>query len=448
MEDALFWLKNNLFRKAAMRQYKRAILSDILSDEELNNINWMKRKAIVMHAYNHSLFYKHFYDDHHFNPSMLQKEADWDIVPILEKKDVRTFREEIKDSSISQKQVGIATTGGSTGMPLKVYIDKRFHFEILGWRALRWWGVSPADHVGIIHRSVPSTFLSKLINRCMWWPTRRAYLNASSMMEEDIRVFVDTLISQHTKWIVGYVGGIEKVADYILANNIQINSVRMVWSTSAPLLDFVRKKIEKAFQCKVMDQYGCNEVANIAIQCPLCNGLHINSDFIHVDIVDQEDRLLEAGKYGEILVTNLESRAFPLIKYRLGDKSKYMLEKCSCGLPYPLLELITGRTSDSVWTPSGIILESIYLTSIFDDYTDYVQNFRILQKSDYSVIIDIVIDKEQQSEIENVIQTIKNILLSKSKNEIPIIIKCVDKIEDDRGKNRYIISKVALNLNK
>ena len=57
MEDALFWLKNNLFRKAAMRQYKRAILSDILSDEELNNINWMKRKAIVMHAYNHSLFY-------------------------------------------------------------------------------------------------------------------------------------------------------------------------------------------------------------------------------------------------------------------------------------------------------------------------------------------------------------------------------------------------------
>ena len=126
MEDALFWLKNNLFRKAAMRQYKRAILSDILSDEELNNINWMKRKAIVMHAYNHSLFYKHFYDDHHFNPSMLQKEADWDIVPILEKKDVRTFREEIKDSSISQKQVGIATTGGSTGMPLKVYIDKRF----------------------------------------------------------------------------------------------------------------------------------------------------------------------------------------------------------------------------------------------------------------------------------------------------------------------------------
>ena len=96
-----------------------------------------------------------------------------------------------------------------------------------------------------------------------------------------------------------------------------------------------------------------------------------------------------------------------------------MLEKCSCGLPYPLLELITGRTSDSVWTPSGIILESIYLTSIFDDYTDYVQNFRILQKSDYSVIIDIVIDKEQQSEIENVIQTIKNILLSKSKNEIP-----------------------------
>ena len=48
----------------------------------------------------------------------------------------------------------------------------------------------------------------------------------------------------------------------------------------------------------------------------------------------------------------------------------------------------------------------------------------------------------------NYYNEIKNEFQGANINEIPIIIKCVDKIEDDRGKNRYIISKVALNLNK
>ncbi len=431
-----------------MQQYEKALLSDTLSCEELNEINWNKRKAIITHAYNHSAFYKRFYDEHDFNPSLLKTEDDWSIVPVLEKKDVREFREEIRDVSLPLKYVGVATTGGSTGMPLKVYTDKRFHFEVLGWRAFRWWGVSPADHVGIIHRSVPSTFLSKLINRCMWWPTRRAYLNASSIMEEDISEFVHSLISQQTKWIVGYVGGIEKVADYILANNIHIESVRLVWSTSAPLLDFVRKKIEKAFGCRVMDQYGCNEVAHIAIQCPKCKGLHINSDFVHVDIVNKENETLGVGEYGDVLVTNLESKAFPLIKYRLGDKSEFLPYKCSCGLPYPLLKSITGRTSDSILTPSGVILESAYMTTLFDDYTDCILNFRIYQRTDYSVNVYIVVDKTQPQRIASVVQTVRKILLSKSKNEIPISIECVDRLDDDRGKNRYIISEIALKLNK
>lgn len=448
MKTALFWLKNRLLRKAAMAQYKKALLSDTLSDEELRNLNWIKRKAIVMYAYTHSAFYKRFYDEYHFAPSMLQSEADWSLVPILEKDDVRKFREEIRDVTVPSKYIGTATTGGSTGIPLKVFIDKRFHFEIMGWRAFRWWGISPADHVGIIHRSVPSSFFSQLINRCMWWPTRRVYLNASSMTAEDICKFVHELKNKRIKWIVGYVGGIEKVVDYVLTNNIQLESVRMVWSTSAPLLDFVRRKIEKAFGCSVMDQYGCNEITHIAVQCPQCKELHVNSDYVHVDVVDEANGLCKVGKYGDLLVTNLESKAFPLIKYRLGDKSALSPDKCSCGLPYPLLKPVSGRITDSVLTPSGLILESIYLTSIFDDYTEYVQNFRIYQKADYSVTVYVVLEKTLQIEGLKVLENIKKTLSRKVKGEIPVIVECVDVLNDNRGKNRYVISEIANLINK
>lgn len=446
MKMTVFWLKNRTLRKTAMLQYERAILSDNLSDVDLKELNWEKRRAIVIHAYNHSVFYKRFYDEHNFDPLMLQSEDDWGKVPVLEKEYVRMFREEIRDASVPSKYIGIATTGGSTGMPLKVYTDKRFNFEILGWRAFRWWDISPADNVGIIHRSVPSSFWAKVINRSIWWPTQRAYLNASSMTVEDIRMFVDQIINKHIKWIVGYMGGIERVADYILANNIHINSVSLVWSTSAPLLEFVRKKMEKAFRCDVMDQYGCNEVPHIAVQCPQCNELHVHSDYVHVDIVDEKNRLCKVGEYGDILVTNLEGRTFPLIKYRLGDKSKFSPNKCPCGRPYPLLKPISGRTADSVLTPSGVILESMYLTTIFDDYTDYVRNFRIHQKKDYSVVVYVVLEKTMQNKGLKVLEIIKKTLSEKVREEIPVVIECVDELNDDRGKNRYIISEIALEL--
>lgn len=444
MNNTVFWLKNKLFRRNALLQYNEAILSDHLSDIELEKINWEKRKAIVEYAYNNSEFYRRFYNENDFNPSLLYSENDWDKVPVLEKKDIREHLEEIRDIKIPRKYIGTATTGGSTGMPLKIYTDKRFHFEILAWRAFRWWKISPADNVGIIHRSVPTSVLGRLINRCLWWPTKRAYLDASSMKDSDISAFVNQLNDLKIKWLVGYVGGIEIVADYVLKHNIRINTVCMVWSTSAPLLDFVREKLEKAFHCKIMDQYGCNELAHIAIQCPECDGLHVNSDFVHVDIVDENDKMVETGIYGDILVTNLESKAFPIIKYRLGDKSKFLSRKCSCGLSYPLLKSISGRITDSILTPSGIILESIYLTSIFDDYTDCVQNFRIYQKSDYSVEVLVVANKSKQKEAVDVLQKVKNTLQSKVNNEIDISIKQVDEIQHDRGKNRYIISDITL----
>ena len=122
--------------------------------------------------------------------------------------------------------------------------------------------------------------------------------------------------------------------------------------------------------------------------------------------------------------------------------------KCSCGRPYPLLKSVAGRTSDSILTPSGILLESIYLTSIFDDYTDYVRNFRIYQKEDYSVTVYVVLDKSVSDETRSVLKIIKDTLSQKVNGEIPISITCVDELKSDRGKNRYIISEVALGLNR
>ena len=75
--DFVFWTKNTLFRQDAMKLYKQALLSEKLPTEELNKINWEKRKKLIRFAYERIPFYKEYYDDNHFHPDMLKKEDDW-----------------------------------------------------------------------------------------------------------------------------------------------------------------------------------------------------------------------------------------------------------------------------------------------------------------------------------------------------------------------------------
>jgi phenylacetate-CoA ligase len=166
-----------------------------------------------------------------------------------------------------------------------------------------------------------------------------------------------------------------------LKNNNKVTGIKHLFTTSTPLSLNARNKIEKAFGNKVMDQYDSCGIFSTAQQCLLCNGLHINSDIVHVDIVDTNNHIVKDYSIGDVIVTNMKSFAFPLIKYRIEDRSNFIESKNKlCNLPFPLMNFVSGRISDTLTTPSGIILNGDYLTTIFDDCVDNVFAFQVCQK--------------------------------------------------------------------
>lgn len=227
-ESTLFWLKNRLFRREAMRLYREALTNQHLNECDLESVNWGKRKKLVTYAYENIPFYREYYDACGFSPLQLQSEKDWVKVPILEKEQVRQGADKLVNPKVSPKYVSFTTTGGSTGTPMKVYRDKRFKLEILGWRAFTWWKVSPGDNTAITHRRVPKGWKAQLKNRLLWWPTKRVYLSASSMSEDQIAQFVHQIIRKKVVWITGYAGALECVADYILMKKQKVSSLRLV----------------------------------------------------------------------------------------------------------------------------------------------------------------------------------------------------------------------------
>ena len=438
-QEKIFWLKNSLLRPAAIKQYNEALNNEALSSEKLADLNFYKRKKIVQYAYDNIPFYYTFYNQSGFHPSMFVTEKDWIKIPILDKKMIRENYNELLCRNLSSKYYKETTTGGSTGVPLKLIIDKRWHSEVLSWRYLRWWGVSPASNMGIISRGVPKGTWSKLKKYILWWPTKRVYLDASCMSISDIQDFVIRIKKYKIEVIQGYVGGIEKVADYIIKNNIIITSVKLVWSSSSPLSKNARERIQKAFNCKVMDQYGSCEIASMAVERPLSNSLSINSDYIHLEIVDEYGDLCDENILGNIIVTNLENYAFPLIRYNIGDKSS-LKEKDVTNI-FPEIDYVKGRTTDMVILPDGSYLDGSYLTTIFDDYTSYIHSFQVIQRADFS--IDINLTKLDHENIESILNNVHCVLAEKTKSQVSIRINIVDHIEDNRGKHRYVISELA-----
>lgn len=123
--------------------------------------------------------------------------------------------------------------------------------------------------------------------------------------------------------------------------------------------------------------YGAVDTGLMGYQCPLCTGSlhHVLNDHVILEVVDPDSgEPTEPGQEGMILVTCLDRRLMPIIRYPIGDMARYLPEPCSCGRTSPLFELL--RRSDDA-------LRIGYTTVGWDEIAKAVQGedgpFRNLQ---------------------------------------------------------------------
>lgn len=132
--------------------------------------------------------------------------------------------------------------------------------------------------------------------------------------------------------------------------------LKTILSTGEPLEEELKQKVEDFFQAKVYNLYGLSAVLGpgIAYQCPQNQHLHLAEDVILAEIIDPQTLTpLPEGEYGELVLTTLVSEAFPLLRYRTGDKTRIIKQKCSCGRTFKCIEPIYERVDDVI-TVKGI----------------------------------------------------------------------------------------------
>jgi len=148
--------------------------------------------------------------------------------------------------------------------------------------------------------------------------------------------------------------------------------------------DKMRNRIADELGVELYDIYGLTEVygPGIAINCKYHTGMHYFDDYLYFEIIDPKTgKVLPDGELGELVITTLKKEGAPLIRYRTHDLTRIVPDDvpCPCGLKYPRIDVILGRTDDMVKV-KGV---NIFPGQI-DDILKEVEN----ASSEYQVFID------------------------------------------------------------
>lgn len=122
------------------------------------------------------------------------------------------------------------------------------------------------------------------------------------------------------------------------------------------LTEETRNRLESTFNIHVTAAYGPSDVMGpgIAFECMEKNGLHVSEDHFLLEAVDPDSGMpCASGEAGEVILTTLTAKAFPLIRFRTGDVALKMAESCACGRTLSRLSGIKGHIGD-VLTIRGV----------------------------------------------------------------------------------------------
>jgi phenylacetate-CoA ligase len=83
--------------------------------------------------------------------------------------------------------------------------------------------------------------------------------------------------------------------------------------------------------------------------------MHINPDVGIIEILDDAGQPVAEGEVGDVIVSGLGREGMPLFRYRIGDTATAGQAgiSCECGLEWPTLGPITGRSEDMLITKDG-----------------------------------------------------------------------------------------------
>lgn len=374
---------------AYLREYER---NQWRSADELHALQWGKLQRLIAHCWQDVPFYREWWGQAGVAAAEdIRSREDYARLPLLTKPVIRE-RYESMIAPEYRDAMYFKSTGGSTGEPLRFgYTRESYERRIavmfrgygwsgahLGQRTVYLWGAPVAAPAGF------QLFKDRLYHAAF----NRRMLNAFDMSEQRMAEYADAIDRFKPETIVSYVGPLVELAHWIERNGRTIHRPQRVLGAAEALHAHQRELLQRVFGAPAYDTYGCREVMLIAAECEAHDGLHINSDHLHVEFHGETAAAHDGGP-AELVITDLHNFGMPMMRYLNGDLGTPGGSTCVCGRQLPKLAKVDGRKLDALRTVDGRVLPGEYFVHTLMNFSS-IRHYQVVQRSLDRIMVRLV----------------------------------------------------------
>ncbi len=420
-----------------------------MPEEALRALQLTKLKETVAWVYERVPFYREKFDEYGVRPGDIQSLEDLTRLPFTVKSDLRENYPFGLFAVSPQDCVRIHASSGTTGKPITGGYTRD---DMAQWgecmaRTLWAAGVRSTD---ICQNAYNMGLFTGGLGFLVGAETLGATLVPSGSGQTErqiilIQDFKSTVIFSTPSYALTIA---EKATE--LGINLRESSLRIGVFGAEPWSEEMRREIEERLGIVAMESYGLTEMGGpgVAFSCSEKRGLHINEDHFIAEIIDPvTEEPLPLGEEGELVLTAIQRRAMPLIRYRVRDLTRLYREPCDCGRTSLKMDRVAAR-SDDMLIVNGVNLYPSQIESILLEIPEVSPQYVIIvSKRGYLDRLAIDVEarrefydqgEEKLKEIEGKIQNrIKGIIgLSAHVRIVPYKV-----IERSEGKAKRVIDQ-------
>lgn len=342
---------------ARMREH---LALERLPHDELRHRQFWLAATFLKHAYETVPYYRNAMDELGLRPEHVRSFAEYGKLPVLTREVIRERKADLVSSAMPRKVVA-ALRGMAEGcVPTQVPRDKAARDETqANWLlCLTFAGWTLADMVVRLYTASGAEAGNLVQPGVREWLAGTLSVDVRTHRPEDMAKWVRAIRRCGKSYLLGNAWVMSDMADYLDKAGIRLGNVRGAVTPGGRASAEQRQRIEASFGCVVHDLYGCSEVPCIAMECMEGN-LHLLAHSAYVEF--DPDPWCGAPC---VLVTDINNKAMPVIRFATGDRAVPVDGDCGCGRGFPLMRMVCAAetwflTAEGRYLPGGDFVSQV-----------------------------------------------------------------------------------------
>jgi len=319
----------------------------------INRLQHKKLRELLVYLNNNSAYYHELFTKHNIDINSIRTIADLKIIPPTEKEHIQSENDRFLCVP-KTKIIEYTSTSGTLGSPVTIALTEN-DLQRLAYN--EFCSFTCAD-------GVPEDIYQLMLTLDRQFMAGMAYYSGIRKLGAGlIRVGPgvpslqwETINRLKPTAIVAVPSFILKLIAYAKEHSIDINasSVKKAICIGENIrntdfsLNVLGKKITDAWNIQLFSTYASTEMQTAFTECNKGKGGHLNPELLIVELLDDNNQPVEAGKPGEVTITTLDVEGMPLLRYKTGDICIADKEPCGCGRNSLRLSPVIGRKKQMI----------------------------------------------------------------------------------------------------